>query len=363
MTTIWCEYGLTICNKIKILIALRSPYKACVSRYKHSVRRGFENQSFSNAIKLWPERKSLDYPWDFDYLGAFQYYSQVQAYIDNFENVKVVLLDEYSQNPVISYKEILSFLRKTYCSTIGVEYMHISDPIEKKWFRERMEKKENQLELNQKEIKLLEANQEIKDIELNNQQKWLSILTFGFVLVMFLLLFVFKQMKSKNKAYKILVEKNLEIVSSEKIKKLEVKKTKEVSNNKEEILPKESKYADSQLSELQKKQLLEAILLHMEDDKPYLEKSFNINILAKKLNSSRSYVSQVINEELERNFNQFINEYRIKEARQMLSVPENKILTIESIAFSVGFGSKSSFNNAFKNYTGITPSFYLKSLS
>jgi len=42
-------------------------------------------------------------------------------------------------------KELLSFLRKTYCSTIGVEYMHISDPTEKVWFRERMEKKENQL--------------------------------------------------------------------------------------------------------------------------------------------------------------------------------------------------------------------------
>ena len=41
--------------------------------------------------------------------------------------------------------EILSFFRKTYCSTIGVEYMHISDPVEKIWFRERMEKEENQL--------------------------------------------------------------------------------------------------------------------------------------------------------------------------------------------------------------------------
>jgi len=41
--------------------------------------------------------------------------------------------------------EILSFFRKTYCSNIGVEYMHISDPVEKIWFRERMEKRENQL--------------------------------------------------------------------------------------------------------------------------------------------------------------------------------------------------------------------------
>ena len=36
--------------------------------------------------------------------------------------------------------EILTFFKKIYCSTIGVEYMHISDPVEKKWFRERLEK-------------------------------------------------------------------------------------------------------------------------------------------------------------------------------------------------------------------------------
>ena len=48
-----------------------------------------------------------------------------------------------------SINEILSFFRKIYCSTIGVEYMHISDPIEKIWFRERMEKSENQLKFTQ----------------------------------------------------------------------------------------------------------------------------------------------------------------------------------------------------------------------
>ena len=47
--------------------------------------------------------------------------------------------------PGLLINEILSFFRKTYCSTIGVEYMHISDPIEKIWFRERMEKEENQI--------------------------------------------------------------------------------------------------------------------------------------------------------------------------------------------------------------------------
>jgi len=58
---------------------------------------------------------------------------------------KKIYLREYMDSKYATINEILSFLKKTYCSTIGAEYMHISDPNEKKWFRERMEKKENQL--------------------------------------------------------------------------------------------------------------------------------------------------------------------------------------------------------------------------
>ncbi len=56
-----------------------------------------------------------------------------------------IYLNGYLDRSYASVNEMLSFLRKTYCSTIGVEYMHISDPVEKVWFRERMEKKEHQL--------------------------------------------------------------------------------------------------------------------------------------------------------------------------------------------------------------------------
>tara|TARA_B110000438_G_scaffold249277_1_gene252465 strand:- start:232 stop:876 length:645 start_codon:yes stop_codon:yes gene_type:complete len=56
---------------------------------------------------------------------------------------KKIYLGAYMDRGYGTIKELLSFLRKTYCSTIGVEYMHISDPTEKVWFRERMEKKKN----------------------------------------------------------------------------------------------------------------------------------------------------------------------------------------------------------------------------
>tara|TARA_B100002051_G_scaffold275735_1_gene320735 strand:+ start:598 stop:3501 length:2904 start_codon:yes stop_codon:yes gene_type:complete len=58
---------------------------------------------------------------------------------------KKIYIGAYMEKGYATINEILSFFRKTYCSTIGVEYMHISDPVEKVWFRERMEKKETQI--------------------------------------------------------------------------------------------------------------------------------------------------------------------------------------------------------------------------
>ena len=58
---------------------------------------------------------------------------------------KKIFIGSYMDSGYASVNEILSRLRKIYCSTIGVEYMHISDPIEKVWFRNRMEKEENKI--------------------------------------------------------------------------------------------------------------------------------------------------------------------------------------------------------------------------
>ena len=62
---------------------------------------------------------------------------------------KKIYLNGYLDRDYASVNEMISFLKKTYCSTIGVEYMHISNPVEKVWFRERMEKKEYQLNFTQ----------------------------------------------------------------------------------------------------------------------------------------------------------------------------------------------------------------------
>ena len=57
-----------------------------------------------------------------------------------------IFLDGIINRQYANIREILNFLRKTYCGSIGYEFMHISNPIERKWFRDRVEKDENALQ-------------------------------------------------------------------------------------------------------------------------------------------------------------------------------------------------------------------------
>ena len=124
----------------------------------------------------------------------------------------------------------------------------------------------------------------------------------------------------------------------------------------------DEKYEKSGLSDIERKELINRLKELMEAEKPYLENNLNINELAKMLKTTFHKLSQVINGSFHKNFYDFINTYRIKESKQLLKKPENEIYTIISIAYICGFSSKSSFYNAFRKNTGITPGEYLKKI-
>lgn len=63
---------------------------------------------------------------------------------------------------------------------------------------------------------------------------------------------------------------------------------------------------------------------------------------------------------MDKHFFDFVNEYRIKKAIQILKDRTQKELTVLEILYQVGFNSKSSFNTSFKKYTGKTPTDYRK---
>jgi AraC-like DNA-binding protein len=83
-------------------------------------------------------------------------------------------------------------------------------------------------------------------------------------------------------------------------------------------------------------------------------------LLADQLKVSMHHLSQVINEQYGLNFSDFINQYRIEEMKTKLTNTRYHHFKIEQIAFDTGFNSKSTFQAAFKKFTGRTPSEYRK---
>jgi AraC-like DNA-binding protein len=156
------------------------------------------------------------------------------------------------------------------------------------------------------------------------------------------LLINFFQKRKLDTAYKVLVEKNIEIVDFQKS-------------------PSE-KYKKSTLSHDKEKELLDKIFALMENTSIICETAFSVDKLAELTESNRTYVSQVINSVLKKNFRSFLNSYRIQEAQRLFSEPDARKYTIESVALKVGFESQSAFRDAFKEIVGVSPSFYLKSV-
>ena len=94
----------------------------------------------------------------------------------------------------------------------------------------------------------------------------------------------------------------------------------------------------------------------MEEDKVFREEGFTIRSLADQLGVKEYRLRRLINGHLGyRNFNRFLNEYRVREVARLLLEPETRHLPVLSIALDMGYRSLSPFNKAFKEIKGMTP--------
>ncbi|MCD4693709.1 MAG: helix-turn-helix domain-containing protein [Calditrichales bacterium] len=101
---------------------------------------------------------------------------------------------------------------------------------------------------------------------------------------------------------------------------------------------------------------MEKLISFMKSEKKYLIPDLTLNELAEKVSIPPFHLSQILNTCLNQNFFDFINSYRIEESKKLLSEHSSNKKTILEIIYETGFNSKSVFNNAFKKYTGMTPS-------
>lgn len=114
---------------------------------------------------------------------------------------------------------------------------------------------------------------------------------------------------------------------------------------------------DDALSE-EEKSIVEKLENHMDEKQPYLNKKLTLVELSDSLNVNRNKLSSIINGYYKKNFFDFINDYRVEEAKKLLTSKDHADFKLEFLASKSGFNSKATFNRIFKLRTGYTPSTY-----
>jgi len=114
------------------------------------------------------------------------------------------------------------------------------------------------------------------------------------------------------------------------------------------------KYKNSPINEDFKNKYKQSLIEYMDIKKPYLEPEISLEDVAKDLSINTRLLSQIVNQSFKKNFNGYLNEFRINEAIKQLSDIRNK-KTIQEIIFDSGFNTISVFYTEFKKHTGLTP--------
>lgn len=175
-----------------------------------------------------------------------------------------------------------------------------------------------------------------------------------------------RQLRSRNKS---LYEKNRQLLQVEhEAQELRKQTQNEFASpnsdqrSEKEETKKEEKYSRSNLSDEQRSKLVFHIQEILDDTNTICQQDFTLGKLAKLVDSNTTYVSQVINEKYGMAFSNVLAGCRIKEACRRISDENERYsqITIEAIATSVGFKSRTAFINAFKREIGLTPSEYLR---
>ena len=102
------------------------------------------------------------------------------------------------------------------------------------------------------------------------------------------------------------------------------------------------------------------LLNFINEKKPYLDPDLSLRSLAEKIDIHPNQLSWLLNESMGKNFNEFINHYRVEAFKLLSKDPSNKHLTLISLAYESGFNSKTVFNNYFRKETRLMPKEFLK---
>jgi AraC-like DNA-binding protein len=234
----------------------------------------------------------------------------------------------------------ISFRSGNYAD--AYEYLQISYDLMSRFFVDRMQLQINDMsakyDLHAKEVKIKAETEKSRTYRL--QKNYLIVIALISVCVLVILVILFR---FKSRAYKKLAEQNLKAIKKEK-------QVEQCLRNLTETDIMNRVGATDRHAEL-------ALRLEkfMAEEKPYLWSDVGLEEFCKKLNTNRTYLSNLINDRFNMGFYDFLFEYRIKAALEYLSCDQFSHLSVEGIGEMTGFKSGSTFYKRFKSVVGMTP--------
>lgn len=257
-----------------------------------------------------------------------------------------------------TYKEITDIYQQQQLSDSIIKYQSLLIGLSDSIFNLQ------QFHLAQDELHSYEQQEVSTRIDTLNAHILLLITGLSIIgIVLALILYNTRQLRA---AQKVLVRRNQELIEQVEESRL-LRERQQATNNhtssftdlpsKEELEEGDSDRTITISSERQY-ELLQQIATVMNDISIIANPDFDLNSLAKMLQSNSKYVSLAINNSSGRTFTSYLNECRIREASKRINDPAYSHLTLAAIANSVGYNSINSFNTNFKRIVGMTPSKY-----
>jgi tetratricopeptide (TPR) repeat protein len=294
--------------------------------------------TFLSLGRLYMDRKNMDRA--LYYTNKSLHLSKEINYRVNLEEIYLLLSEIYDKTG--RHQASLACLQKRNAvrdSSLNARSQEIAMEMAIKY--ETGEKKEEISKLNHE---VDEKNAKIHDVLL------VSLGIFILATILFITIYYYYRKRLKPKVHSLDLILNQVSVMKEK----DSRRMKSLKN----IFPSEIEHGaaiNEQVHDIPSSLIhdLEAL---MKEEKIYLDENITLADVALRLKTNTSYLSRLVNDHYQVNFSSFINKFRIEEAKELIRNNRQETLSFEGISRNSGFRSRSSFNQAFKSITGMTPS-------
>lgn len=308
-----------------------------------------KQEKYAQAFENYKQSLAICQKYGIDFGKMHNYSSIGKAYIQTKEYAKAIpALDsalyfakamEAKDIEMGVYSSFSEVYKNTGNYQKALEYYTKYHESEQKVMNDEKHKTLSELEIKYeselKDQKIKQINQSLATKKAENQMLILGVLSLISIAGFIIYFLVYR-----NRTLKQLYERNIEVMNSFHFKAPEEDELEEVAETTTE-------------NEDNLKKIFDRILYSLEKEKIYINPTLSLSETAEHVKSNDKYVSAAIAEHANMNYSNFINFYRINEAKRLIY--EDGHFNLNEVMYACGFNSRTTFYNAFKKHTGLSP--------